>query len=501
MDGVALSGRRRRDPQRLPRTVPSGWVGVVVGLVVLAAGWSAIQDHRSRQALARRAQDQKAVASAAHAIEAQLQRALETVRTVATQAQGAGSRAALERLAADLLVRQPLVAVVAIASGGAAQPVYSGEGPDAAAGRRLLADPAPALIEATDQALQRGPVLVGWDQPMPRGDVGIVAMQAFRSADAGEAAAAGPLAYAGIVMRMPTVASMLADAGLPVAVTGFSLVLPGAESAAAAASPAPLALAAPVHAVVRLPQGPLILSAATGVAAPSRWLEAAAALLALLLGLAATLAIRRHRGPALVRRLPFQPGTLSGEGVLGLDDVQRQVDQLGQQPGWTVMMAVGLPVRPGGPAFRHPLTAAAAAVWRPTLRALMREPDLVMPMRAQEYLLVLHGIFNRADAAQVRRRMERQLLAAYQRETGDATAVPFIATQIAEGGQGGLDKALTDLLVQLHDAVPARTLSGDALRQPLGEDLAGPAEQPLGMTTVNGSTQPQAASTPAFTAR
>ena len=83
MDGVALSGRRRRDPQRLPRTVPSGWVGVVVGLVVLAAGWSAIQDHRSRQALARRAQDQKAVASAAHAIEAQLQRALETVRTVA----------------------------------------------------------------------------------------------------------------------------------------------------------------------------------------------------------------------------------------------------------------------------------------------------------------------------------------------------------------------------------------------------------------------------------
>lgn len=444
-------------------------MGVVVGLVVLAAGWSGIQDHRARQALARRAQDQQAVGGAAHAIEAQFQLALETVRTVATQAQGAGSRPALERLAADLLVRLPLVAVVVIAPGGAARPLFAGEGPDAATGRRLLADPAPALIEAANQALQRGPVLVGWDQPMPGGGVGIVAMQAFRPADADGAAAAGPLAYAGIVMRMPAVASLLADAGLPVAAAEFGLAQSGTESAATAASPAPPALVAPVDAVIRLPQGQLTLSAATVVAAPSRWLEAAAALLALLLGLAAMLAIKRHRGGTPVRRLPFPPGLLSGEGVLGLDDVQRQLDHLGQQPGWTVMMAVSLPVRTSGPACRHALTAAAASVWRPALRALMREPDLVMPMRAQEYLLVLHGIASRADAAQVRRRMERQLLAAYQRETSDATALPVIATQIAEGAQGGLDRALTDLLAQLHDAVPARTLSSDALWQPLGE--------------------------------
>ena len=484
MAGVALSGRRRRDPQRRPRTVAGGWGGLVVSLVVVAAGWSVIQDHRVRQAVARQAQDQRAIGSAARAIEAQFQLALETVGTVATQAQGAGSRVALERLADDLLARQPLVTVVAIATGSAARQLYSGDGPDAVIGRRLLADPAPALLEAAGQALQREPVLVGWDQPMPHGGVGIVAMQSFKSAEGDGVVAAGPLGYAGIVMRMPAVAVLLAEAGLPVGAAEFSLAQQGTGSAAKAVSQATPALTAPVHAVIRLPQGQLILSASTAAAAPSRWLEAAVALLALMLGVAAMLAINRQRGAKRVRRIPFQHSMSSGEGVLGLDDAQRQVEQLGQQPGWTVVVAVGLPVQPIGAQFRHPRTAAAA-VWRPTLRALLREPDLVLPMRAQEYLLVLHGIGTRADATQVRRRMERLLLAAYQRETGDATAVPLIATQIAEVGQHGLDKALADLLAQLHDALPARTLSVDALRQALGEDSARRAERQTWMTTVN----------------
>jgi hypothetical protein len=104
--------------------------------------------------------------------------------------------------------------------------------------------------------------------------------------------------------------------------------------------------------------------------------------------------------PACVRDGPTAAAPVDLVGVdhgrpPALDDVHRRLDRIRHGSGWAVIQAVRMPSRPVPIQRRGPPGGAAQLRW-PATRTVVRGPDLVVAMRAREFLMVAHRIGSRA---------------------------------------------------------------------------------------------------------
>lgn len=449
MQGVTLDGAwRRREPARQRFAGINRWVGAAVALMLAGAGLWGVAQHRASQAAGHQAQDQQRVTAAAATVESQLKQALATAETVDMLLRSTGSTAGFDRMAAEIMARSPLVASLALAPSGVVSQVYPRDRADADIGWRLLADPA-VRVEAEEATRQRT-MVAGVPRPLPGGGVGVAALLPVVAVEGDRLAPAGFWGFVVIVVRVPPMATLLAEAGLRVGQGDFSLAHFHAESSARQVFhpvPAP-ALKAPVSAPIRLPQRSWTLSVSSAEPVPMGWHEPAVAAAALLCGWAVSRVVGLRRR-ARVRRSYFHHSSALSQWASELDTAQRQLDRLRHRTGWAVILAVRLPAL-STPSRRRVDRGEAASAWHVGLRTLLRQQDLAVPMRAHEYLLVAHGIRSRADAAQVSKRLQRQLQALARHETRNPQAATVVTAQLAELGRHDLGTIFAELLLQLH---------------------------------------------------
>lgn len=336
---------------------------------------------------------------AAALVQADLTRALSVADGLELLIQTTGQVDGFDKLARDLMLRQPLVTAIALAPGGVIRQGAPMDAMGALIGRQMFDDA--ATRADLQEAVQKHSMVIAQPQVLFGGGIGTAArLPVFRIATDPDKA---PVLWGFVLVqvKLPDVMARLASAGVMVRDDRYTLSALNPVTGRRVAffpMPAPT-LGAVATASIELPQRRWTLSVELprGVSAGSPTPKFAAGLASVLVGLACT-AWLRHRRVRQARRsfyLRSVPPLLCNDE---LDQTHRLLDGMRHLPGWVVLLVVRLldPRQPG----------AQANTW---IRALLREEDLLVPLGGQLFLVLAHSLAEQVVAVRVRDRLVGQV--------------------------------------------------------------------------------------------
>jgi sensor domain CHASE-containing protein len=379
----------------------SAWlIGGLVGALLLCASLWGLRLQQDNAAAAQHGALRQAVGMAASLLQADLAQALATVDTLELLVRSTGQVESFDRLAQDLMLRNPLISAIALAPGGVIRQVAPMEGQAALIGRRMHDDPV-AHAELVEAVRKRAPV-VSQPQPLMGGGVGtVVRLPVFRSAADTDAVPA-LWGFVLVQVRLPDVPARLAAAGLPDADARYLLsTMDGNTGHRVTFFPFPApTLEAVETASINLPQRQWTLTVEALPRAGTDGLAAkvAAGLVSAAVGLGCALLLRRRR-MRLARRNFYRQSVPPLLWDDDLDDTHRALERVRHRPGWAVMLVVRLPDGP------RPVDAAGPGA---PVQAMLRDDDLLVPLGGPAFLVVAHSLADRAVAERVGRRLAAQ---------------------------------------------------------------------------------------------
>ena len=380
-------------------------IGALVAGLLLAGSLWALRVQQDSQLGARKASLRQSVAVAASLLQSDLQQALAAADSLELLIRTTGQVDGFDRLAQDLMQRNPLLTAVALAPGGVIRQVAPLDAQGALIGRRMFDDP--SARADLQEAVRKRAMVVSQPQPLMAGGVGTVArLPVYRSGSRsnGRDSDASSVLWGFVLVqvRLPDVAQRLSNAGLADTDGRFVLTTMDSNSGHRIAFfpfPAPT-LGLAESATIEMPQRRWSLAVELQPRAGSDGLvlKLAAALVSGTAGLLCAVLLRR-RGMHQARRNFYRdsvPPVLHNEE---LDDSHRALERVRHLPGHAVMLVLRLP----GDGRRAALVDAGHP-----LRTLLREPDLLLPLGGRGFLVVAHSLPSREVAAWVRDRLVAQ---------------------------------------------------------------------------------------------
>lgn len=400
-------GRARRQTRTSGRLLAAGWrdsaclLGGLVALLLLALSFWALRLQQVDQRAGQRRSLNQAVSTAASLLQADLAQALATADMLALLVRNTGQVEGFDRLAQDLMQRNPLVVAIALAPGGVIRQVAPLEGQAALIGRRMHDDPV-ARAEL-QEAVRKRAMVVSMPQALMGGGVGTVArLPVFRGGDNDDATPA-LWGYVLLQVKVPDVAAHLSSAGLPGAEGRFLLSALDSSSGHRIGFypfPAPN-LGAGESATLQMPQRQWSL--AVEASPTPRGLPLLPAAIAVLLsggaGLLCALALRRLRVRQAQRSFYRHSMPPLGWGD-EMEETHQALARLRRLPGWASVLMVHLP--DGNQLVQRVLPDSL-------LRGLLREPDVLVPVGGAAWLVVSPCLPDRAVAERLGQRLGRQL--------------------------------------------------------------------------------------------
>ena len=340
----------------------------------------------------------RSVAIAATLVQADLIRALAVVDGLELLIRTTGQVAGFDKLAQDLMLRQPLVTAIALAPSGVIRQGAPMDAMGSLFGKQIFDD---AVTRADlQEAVQKHSAVIAQPQALIGGGIGTVArIPVFKNATDPDKAPA-LWGFVLVQVKLPDVLARLASAGVTVRDERYTLsALDTGTGRRVAFFPLPApSLGAVATASIELPQRRWTLSVELprGGGSDSLMPRFAAGLASVLVGLACTAGLFQRRARQARRSFyrRSMPPLLCDDG---LDQTHRALDGMRHLPGWAVLLVVRwlAPQQPG----------AQANTW---IRALLREDDLLVPLGGQSFLVLAHSLPEQVVAARVRDRLVGQ---------------------------------------------------------------------------------------------
>jgi len=341
----------------------------------------------------------RSVTIAATLVQADLTRALAVADGLELLIRTTGQVDGFDKLAQDLMLRQPLVTAIALAPGGVIRQGAPMDAMGALIGKQIFDDA--ATRAELQEAVQKHSAVIAQPQALIGGGIGTVArIPVFKNATDPDKAPA-LWGFVLVQVKLPDVVARLASAGVTVRDERYTLSAIDTGTGRRAAFfplPAPT-LGAVATASIELPQRRWILSVELpqGAGSGSLMLKLAAGLASALVGLACTAGLRQRR-VRQARRSFYRRSVPPLLGDDELDQTHRALDRMRHLPGWVVLLVVRwlTPQQQG----------AQANIW---IRALLRDEDLLMPLGGQLFLVLAHSLPEQLVAARVRDRLVSQV--------------------------------------------------------------------------------------------
>ncbi len=368
-------------------------------LLLLALSLGGLNYLRESQSASSRAKLRQATAAAAMLIEQDLTRAFASAQILKSLIRSAGSIQDFDRVAAEIIKLNPLVAAMGLAPDGVVRAIYPMEENEAALGRDLLQDP--AASNETQESIRKRAMVLARPHQFLRGGIGAMArLPVFIPIDS-STKSEKLWGFIFILVRTPDIEAHLLTCGIQVADAGFNLsTIDSASKKREIFFPFPApTLSNPVSAEIHLPERNWTIS--VGSAPPSAInprLADLAAIASCLIATAACVSLLRSQRRSRSRNYYYQRTDSEHAWNHTYDDAQRQLESLRGSQGWTALLVVQAPRR------NEPLARIHIALPDPYTEAFcksVRSPDLCLKLGNGEYLLLAHGLPDRDIACRV----------------------------------------------------------------------------------------------------
>jgi len=373
--------------------------GSAIFLLLLALSLGGLNYLRESQAASIRASLRQATAAAAMLIELDLTRAFASAQILRNLIRSGGSIQDFDRVAAEIIKLNPLVAALGLAPDGVVRAIYPMEENEAALGRDLLLDP--AASNETQESIRKRAMVVARPHQFRRGGIGAMArLPVFMPIDS-STKSEKLWGFIFILVRTPDIEAHLLTSGIRVAEAGFNLsTIDSASNKREAFFPFPApTLSSPVSAEIHLPERNWTISVASepqSVISPR--LAELAAIASCLITTAACVSLLRSQRKSRTRNFYYQRNDTENAWNHAYDDAQRQLESLRGSPGWTALLVVEAPRRTERLARIH---IALPDPYTEAFSKAVRSPDLCLKLGNGEHLLFAHGLPDRNTACRV----------------------------------------------------------------------------------------------------